>query len=96
MTGSWKRKCRIGAGQVGGHLVEMPDVGWATAPGLALVLQLQVGGEQVQEGLKQRPDRVKDYAMVCDDEDKGIKPNGKITNDNLVFRPAHHFHCIKI
>ena len=63
MTGSWKRKCRIGAGQVGGHLVEMSDVGWATAPGLALVLQLQVGGEQVQEGLKQRPDPVKDYAM---------------------------------
>ena len=44
----------------------------ATAPGLALVLQLQVGGEQVQEGLKQRPDGLEDYAMVCDDEDKLI------------------------
>ena len=77
MTGSWKRKCRIGAGKVSGHLVEMSDVGWATAPGLALVLLLQVGGEQVQEGLKQRPDGVKDYAMVCDDEDKGINPNGQ-------------------
>ena len=77
MTGSWKRKCRIGAGKVGGHLVELSDVGWATAPGLALVLQLQVGGEQVQEGLKQRPDRVKGCAMVCDDDDKGINPNGK-------------------
>ena len=63
MTGSWKRKCRIGAGQVAGYLVELPDVGWATAPGLALVLQLQVGGEQVQEGLKQRPDRVKDNGL---------------------------------
>ena len=42
----------------------MPDVGWSTAPGLAVAMLLQIVGEEVEKGLEQRPVRVEDEAPV--------------------------------
>ena len=42
----------------------MPDVGWSTAPGLAVAMLLQIVGEEVEKGLEQRPLRVEDEAPV--------------------------------
>ena len=42
------------------HLIQMPDVG----RGLAVAMQLQIVGEEVEEGLEQRPLRVEDEAPV--------------------------------
>ena len=42
----------------------MPDVGWSPCLGLALAMQLQVGGEEVEKSLQQRPVRVEDEAAV--------------------------------
>ena len=43
----------------------MPDVGRSTAPCLAVATQLQIVGEEVEEGLEQRPLWVEDEAPVC-------------------------------
>ena len=42
----------------------MPDVGWSPCLGLALAMQLQVGGEEFEKGLEQWPVWVEDQATV--------------------------------
>ena len=44
----------------GAHLIQMPDVGRSTAPGLAVAIQLQIA----EEGLEHRSLRVEDQAAV--------------------------------
>ena len=43
------------------HLVQVPDVG----PGLALPMQLEIVGEEFEEGLEQWPLGVEDEAAIC-------------------------------